>query len=286
MTVPGRAEWIRELAESGVRCTGGKRIRFRKLEPLADGKMPLIHATGVADAPAGHRVALTFGPRDLNAPMGADRIMAAARDVPLLSPPHTLAVFAAFHFDPAALAPMGPRAVPVLMDHDLLTAGLKRTAYRGGSDSFWAVGLPEVWMELLGPRPGGDRDRYRIDVRGMLQFDPDENRYLRHGAGQIAQWMLDPDWGGLEIVPEQMFFPADPGRKQWRRMSKKLKKHVDPSLAAAYEGFRSLPFFAGPFRRAAVKVTDLRGVETLVSLDLAASSSSSSRTCARGENCG
>ena len=54
----------------------------------------------------------------------------------------------------------------------------------------------------------------------------------------------------------------------WAKLAKNLRAEVDPGLIEAYRGTTSLPFAAGANKRAAVKIIDDRGIESLRVVDL------------------
>ena len=80
--------------------------------------------------------------------------------------------------------------------------------------------------------------------------------------------MLDPDYDGRSLFPRQVFFPAGNARHDWNRLAKNLKAEIDPGLIEAYRGTVSLPFKAGKYGRAAVKIVDDRGIESLKIVEL------------------
>ncbi len=49
----------------------------------------------------------------------------------------------------------------------------------------------------------------------------------------------------------------------WSKLAKNLKAEIDEELIEAYRGTSSLPFEAGANKRAAVKIVDDRGIESL-----------------------
>jgi adenine-specific DNA-methyltransferase len=49
----------------------------------------------------------------------------------------------------------------------------------------------------------------------------------------------------------------------WARLAKNLKAEIDLDLIEAYRGTVSLPFTPGKHNRAAVKIVDDRGIESL-----------------------
>ena len=54
------------------------------------------------------------------------------------------------------------------------------------------------------------------------------------------------------------------GEKEgWSKLARNLKAEVDEELIESYRGTESLPFEAGEHKRAAVKIIDDRGIESL-----------------------
>lgn len=85
---------------------------------------------------------------------------------------------------------------------------------------------------------------------------------------KIALWMLDPDYDGRSLYPRQVFFPMAGPKDGWARLAKNLKAEIDEDLIEAYRGTVSLPFEPGDYRRAAVKIVDDRGIESLKIVDV------------------
>jgi len=54
----------------------------------------------------------------------------------------------------------------------------------------------------------------------------------------------------------------------WSKLAKDLKAVIDEELIETYRGTTSLPFAAGAHKRAAVKIIDDRGIESLKLLEL------------------
>ena len=83
------------------------------------------------------------------------------------------------------------------------------------------------------------------------------------GREHIALWMLDPDYDGRSLFPRQVFFPMAGARDGWSRLARNLKAEIDQDLIEAWRGTVSLPFEPGEHGRAAVKIVDDRGIESL-----------------------
>ena len=256
-----QAEWRDELLKTGLRGTGGQRISLTRLEPLP---VPDLHAEG--ETGDGTRLAVSFGP--VYAPLETRQVERALEEARKLSPPPELLVFAAFAFDPEAAKDIeetrwpGVTLLRAQMNSDLLTDDLKKG--RSSNESFWLVGQPDVFLERA------DGDRFVVEVLGFDYFDTRTGEVTSGGADKIAVWMLDPDYDGRSLFPRQVFFPLD-GKKPnggWNKLAKTLRAQIDQSRIEAYRGTVSLPFEAGKHRRAAVKVVDNRGVESLRLLSL------------------
>ncbi|QQS17079.1 MAG: hypothetical protein IPK86_04115 [Neisseriales bacterium] len=75
--------------------------------------------------------------------------------------------------------------------------------------------------------------------------------------------MLDTDYDGHSLFPRQLFFPMSDKMDGWTKLAKNLKGEIDEELIKSYSGITSLPFEIGIYRRAAVKIVDDRGIESL-----------------------
>ena len=254
-------QWIDELKAAGVRAKWGQRISFTRLEPLAT---PHLHAVGEAE-PGSRRAAVAFGPE--HAPLEPRRVELAIEQARTLVPEPDLMVFAAFQFDPEAAKDIdetdwpGVELLRAEMNSDLQTDDLK--GGRTANESFWLVGQPEVEATRL------DDGRWRVEVLGFDYFDVSSGEHVSGDAEEIAVWMLDTDYDGRSLFPHQVFFPSDGRKGGWDKLAKALKASLDTTLMSAYAGTVSLPFEAGVNRRAAVKIVDTRGIESLRIVDLA-----------------
>ena len=264
-----QSDWRDELLKTGIRGRAGLRMAFTRLEPQSGTHW--IHAIGEADhAEAPQRVAVSFGPN--HAPMEQRQIERAWEEARRLSPQPELLVFAAFQFDPEAAkdidemdpALAGVQFLKAQMNADLLTEDLKRK--RSSNESFWLIGQPDVEVRRL--VEDEDVGKWQVEVHGFDYFNTRTGGVESGGAGHIAVWMLDPDYDGRSLFPEQVFFPMAGARDGWARLARNLKAEIDTDLIEAYRGTLSLPFEAGEHGRAAVKIVDDRGIESLKVVDL------------------
>jgi adenine-specific DNA-methyltransferase len=115
---------------------------------------------------------------------------------------------------------------------------------------------------------GEHKGKYRIAVKGFDYYNTKTSAIEPGGVDKIAMWLLDTDYDGRSHFPRQVFFLLAGARDGWERLSKNLKAEIDEHLIEAYRGTESLPFEVGKHKRAAVKIIDDRGIESLKLIDL------------------
>ena len=270
-----QGDWCDELLKTGIRGKAGQRVSFARLEPLPGTHY--LHAEGdthPSDSGAdsvrelgpdstAQRVVVSFGPD--HAPLEQRQVARALEESQTLVPRPTVVVFAAFQFDPEAAKDIdetkwpGVTLLKVQMNADLLTDDLK--AERASNESFWLIGQPDVEVDqILG---GGGSIKFRVAVHGFDYYNTRTGRIESGGSDRISVWLLDPDYDGRSLFPRQVFFPMAGDRDGWNRLARSLRTEIDKNLIAAYHGTRSLPFELGAHKRAAVKIVDDRGIESL-----------------------
>ena len=278
-----QGDWRDELLKTGIRGKAGQRISFARLEPLpgtrwlhADGETrpddagaEVFRDPGTAYNP--ERVVVSFGPD--HAPLEQRQIALAIEDAQRLVPAPKIIVFAAFQFDPEASKDIdetnwpGVTLLKAQMNADLLTDDLKKK--RASNESFWLIGQPDVSLERIAE--GEHKGEYRISVQGFDYYNTKTGDVESGGANQIAVWMLDHDYDGRSLFPRQVFFPMSGEDNQddgWTKLARDLKSEIDLDLIESYRGTVSLPFAPGEHERAAVKIVDDRGIESLRILEL------------------
>ena len=275
-----QGDWRDELLKTGIRGKAGQRISFARLEPLSGTRW--LHAEGETrpdDSGAEHihepgtaynseRVVVSFGPD--HAPLEQRQIELAIEDAQKLVPHPRIIVFAAFQFDPEASKDIdetnwpGVTLLKAQMNADLLTDDLKKK--RSSNESFWLIGQPDV--SLVRIAEGEHEGKYRVSVQGFDYYNTKTGDVESGGANQIAVWMLDPDYDGRSLFPRQVFFPMSDDDDGWAKLSRDLKSEIDLDLIESYRGTVSLPFASGEHERAAVKIVDDRGIESLRIVEL------------------
>ena len=272
-----QGDWRDELLKTGIRGKAGQRIKFARLEPLPGQKH--LHAEGETkpdeiaalvsrDAAVGMRVVVSFGPD--HAPIEQRQVARAIEEASHMVPRPGLIVFAAFQFDPEASKDIdetnwpGITLLKAQMNADLLTDDLKKK--RASNESFWLIGQPDVALELVSQ--GEDEGKFRVRVQGFDYYNTKTGNVESGDAYRIAIWMLDPNYDGRSLFPRQVFFPMAGAKEGWAKLARSLKAEIDATRMEAYGGTVSLPFEPGEHERAAVKIVDDRGVESLKIVEL------------------
>ena len=269
-----QGDWRDELFKTGIRGKAGQRIEFSRLEPLAGTRwLQAEGETRPGDVDGGfgeeataripERAVISFGPD--HAPMEQRQVALAIEEAQSLVPKPKIIVFAAFQFDPEAAKDIdetnwpGVTLLKAQMNADLLTEDLKKK--RASNESFWLIGQPDVELEKI--TGGEDKGKFRLSVHGFDYYNTKTGGVESGGEDKIAMWMLDPDYDGRSLFPRQVFFPMARASEGWAKLARTLKVEIDDELIRAYRGTDSLPFEPGEHRRAAVKIIDDRGIESL-----------------------
>ena len=150
------------------------------------------------------------------------------------------------------------------MNTDLLTEDLKKK--RASNESYWLMGQPDVQVRKIAK--GENKGKYEAEVHGFDYYNPRTGSIESGDTTKIAMWMLDTDYDGRSVYPQQVFFPMAGPKDGWARLAKNLKAEIDEELIEAYRGTVSLPFNPGDHGRAAVKIVDDRGIESLKIVDI------------------
>ena len=275
-----QGDWRDELLKTGIRGKAGQRISFARLEPLPGTRY--LHAEGDTRPDASgagsirergtafnaERVVVSFGPD--HAPLEQRQVTRALEESQTLVPRPTVVVFTAFQFDPEAAKDIdetnwpGVTLLKAQMNADLLTGDLK--GKRASNESFWLIGQPDVEVEKI--EDGEHAGKLRVSVQGFDYYNTRTGDIESSDSKRIAMWMLDHDYDGRSLFPRQVFFPMAGSGDGWKRLARSLRTEIDQNLIAAYRGTVSLPFEPGEHERAAVKIVDDRGVESLRIMEL------------------
>jgi adenine-specific DNA-methyltransferase len=252
-------QWRDELLKTGIRGKGGQKLAFTELDVMAG--TTCLHATGTL-AETGERVVVSFGPE--HGALEQRQVEHALNEAGELFPRPKMIVFCAFTFDPEAAkdidALKGITALKAQMNTDLLTEDLKKA--RSSNQSFWLMGQPDVALTQTAD------GLWQVEVNGFDYFDTVKGELISGGKGKIAMWSLDTDYDGRSLFPHQVFFPMAGKDEGWKKLKKTIRAELDESMLDQFHGTVSLPFEAGKHAKAAVKIVDDRGIESLKILPL------------------
>lgn len=256
-------KWRDELLNAGVRGKGNQKIKFEFLNTHPTTRW--IHAIGETKEDNPHHVAVSFGPEHV--PLEQRQVSLALDEARKIVPEINMVVFAAMHFDPEASKNIdeicweGVSVLKVEINKDLLTHDLKKN--RDTNESFWIIGQPDVTLDRKG-------DDYTARINGFDYFDTEKDEIVSSDAKKVVLWMIDTDYDGRSVYPQQMFFPMknSVGDRGLRSLEKTLQSEIDSELFKKFYSLESLPFKAGNNLRAAVKIIDDRGIESLKILEL------------------
>jgi adenine-specific DNA-methyltransferase len=267
-----QSQWRDELFKTGIRGKGGQRIEFSRVEPF--GGTRWLHCDAETKEAKPQRVVVSFGPE--YAPLEQRQVELAIQEAQTLVPKPKIVVFAAFEFDPEAAKDIdelnwpGVNLIKVKMNADLLTDDLKKK--RSSNESFWLIGQPDIRLSELTKKELADLNSklntkhsklYRIAVLGFDYYNTITGNIESGGTEKIAMWMLDTDYDERSLFPKQVFFPMAGESEGWTKLAKNLKAEIDEELIESYRGTVSLPFEAGESKKAAIKIIDDRGIESL-----------------------
>ena len=253
-------QWRDELLKTGIRGKSGQKIEFSRVETHPATRW--IHADAETMEKNPKRVIISFGPE--HAPLEQRQVELAIEEAREQALKPAMIIFAAMQFDPEAAKDIdelnwpGITILKTEMNKDLLTKDLKKK--RTTNESFWLMGQPDVDLKKNGKK-------YTITVNGFDYYNITNNKIESGGSSKIAMWMLDTDYDGRSMYPQQMFFPMS-GGVGWEKLSKTLRSQIDDTLIEKYSGTKSIPFESGPNKRAAVKIVDDRGIESLKIVEL------------------
>ena len=250
-------EWRNELAKTGIRGKEGQRIEFSIIEPHPTTRW--LHADAQTKESRPKRAVISFGPE--HAPLEQRQVALAIEEAQTLVPLPKMIIFAAMQFDPEAAKDIDETNWPdvailkVEMNKDLLTKDLKKK--RSSNESFWLVGQPDAELKKT------ESGEYVVKIKGFDYYNTKTGEIESGDSSKIAMWMLDTDYDGRSVYPQQVFFPMDGENGGWNKLAKTLQSQIDEELISRYQGTESIPFEAGPNKRAAVKIIDDRGIESL-----------------------
>lgn len=254
-------EYREEILATGVIGKGGERLEFTRVE-AAPATFAYVQAIGETKEDSPRKAAIHFGSE--TKVLDAGRVDDIFDEVQSMRPTPQIIIIAAYQFDPEATKLIEETKWPdmhifaVQMNTDLMTGDLKKK--RSSSQSFFFIGQPDV--ELI--HDGRTKDVYKVKVNGFDYYDPRTGKVKSGSVNNIAMWMLDEDYDGSCVEPEQVFFPLGGKNGGWHKLAKTLHAELDQDAIEQYAGNVSLPFRVKPGqKKIAVKIIDDRGIESM-----------------------
>ena len=255
--ISSQEQWRNELLKTGIRAKGGQKIEFSRVESHPVTKW--LHADAETKEESPKRVMVSFGPE--HSPLEQRQVALAIEEARSIIPNPKMIIFAAMQFDPEAAKDIDELNWPdvtvlkVEMNKDLLTEDLKKK--RSSNESFWLMGQPDVQLKKTKDK------KYIITVNGFDYYNTKTDKIESGDSSKIAMWMLDTDYDGRSVYPQQVFFPMEGKTGGWSKLAKTLQSQIDEELITKYQGTESIPFEEGFNKRAAVKIIDDMGIESL-----------------------
>lgn len=255
-----QSEYRDEIQATGIIGKNGEKLEFSRIE-AAQGT-EYIQAIAETKEENPRRAAIHFGSE--TKVLDAGRVEDIFDEVQQMRPTPKLILVAAYQFDPEATKLIEETKWPdlqilaVQMNTDLMTSDLKKK--RASNQSFFFIGQPDV--ELIHDKR--TKDVYKVQVNGFDYYDPKTGKVKAGSVHNIAMWMLDEEYDGSCIQPEQVFFPLGGKKGGWHKLAKTLHAELDQDAIEQYAGNVSLPFKMKPGKKKiAVKIIDDRGIESM-----------------------
>ena len=254
-------EYREEILATGVIGKGGEKLEFTRVE-AAQATFAYVQAIGETKEDNPRKAAIHFGSE--TKVLDAGRVEDIFDEVQSMRPTPQIIIIAAYQFDPEATKLIEETKWPdmqifaVQMNTDLMTGDLKKK--RSSNQSFFFIGQPDV--ELIHDKR--TKDVYKVKVNGFDYYDPKTGKVKSGNVNNIAMWMLDEDYKGDCVEPEQVFFPLGGKNGGWHKLAKTLHAELDQDAIEQYAGNVSLPFRMKPGqKKIAVKIIDDRGIESM-----------------------
>ena len=253
-----QSEWRNALLHDGIRGRKNQRIKIKTLNP--DPTTKWIHGIGKTNDKNPKIVAISFGPE--YGSLGAQHVANTIKEVISINPKPDIVIFIAMNFDPEAVNQIektnvkGIEFLKVIMNSDLLTEDLKKSDSK--NESFWLLGQPDIHVT-------SGKKNVVVSINGYDYYDIKNDKIDSSGTSKIVMWMLDTNYDGKSLCPDQIFFPmkGGTGQKGWLKLAAALRSYIDVEKAAQFIATKSAKFDVQEERYAAVKIIDDRGIESM-----------------------
>ncbi|ABK77285.1 adenine specific DNA methylase [Cenarchaeum symbiosum A] len=253
-------EWRAKLHASGIRGRNGEKIEFIEVSSFPTTRY--IHARGITNETAHRNVMISFGPEHY--PFETRQVTGVFEEVKKMKKKPDVVVFGGMQFDPEAannidnLELNGVTFLKAQMNADNFVGHLKKN--KSGGDDFMIVGQPEIKIDE-------GNGMYTVSVLGFDFYDIANDKIVSGDISHVVMWMLDTDYDGRSVYPQQVFFPMG-GKDTWSNLYKTLNDYIEPDYLETYKGSKSIPFKPGKKNRVAVKIVDDRGIESMCVMEV------------------
>ena len=245
--------WSDSLRTSGV-ITNNGRLKFKTLIENTDKTSPTIHYIGTTkDCKI---FAISFGPK--HSPLTEQQVTMAIKERKSFGKDGLLFIGSIISIDAKDVintAPIIDNIFYAEANSDLLIPDLKNKEM---DRSFVQIGRPSVDITLT------KNDKYIVQIKGYDYFDVEKSKITHEGTDKIAMWLLDTDYDGITMSPQQIFFP---NTDHIQKLAKKLKAtlrdgEINTEKLSRFSSNMSLPFKLGKQKTISVKIIDMDGRES------------------------
>ena len=245
-----RKIWADSLRMSGV-ITNNGRLKFKTLEE--NKKTSTIHYIGTTEK--NQTFAISFGPKHsaLTEPQ-VTRAMKERKSIGIDGLLFIGSIVSTKAKDVIYTAPEEDRVFYAEANNDMLIPDLQS---KETDRAFVQIGRPRV--DII-----QKDDKYIVQIKGYDYFDVEQSRLTHEGTDKIAMWLLDIDYDGITMRPQQIFFP---NTDDMEKFAKKLKHtlrndELNIELLKKFTGTESIPFKLGKQKTISVKIIDMDGRES------------------------
>lgn len=250
-------DWIEGIRNNGIKNRNNT-MKFLSLS--LDLENTLIHARG--ELIDNQSVAISFGPQyHPFSKLQAEEVLEA---IDKLKDKPKILLFISNQFDPEVaniLTERNESKLAVYMadiDKDFLVADLRKsTKSNKNIQSFWIIGQPNITISCT-------EKQYTVTINGFDYVDPVNNEYQSGNTDKIAMWMIDTDYDGKSIHPDQIYFPNIGTKisKRWKNFLSEINGELNPEVLEPFYRTKSIPFKTNG-KKIAIKIIDDAGVESV-----------------------
>ena len=235
-----------------IQLPGNVNLSLDNISPSEN--LDYIHAECIVKNDVEKRLAVVFGPED--SAVTSDMVFHASQEAMLQGFEQLLIFGFAIHATARAMCEKSKiRTTYVNVALDVLMGDLLKTTK--SSQILSVTGLPDITLERLS---GTGEALFRVSVKGLDVFNPEDETIDQIDAKNLPCWMLDTNYNERCFYATQVFFPKT---GKWDDLRKSLGGWFDESAWVHLAGTTSAPFALGDKKKIAVRVVDSRGNENI-----------------------